>query len=161
MRRRSVLGVRWRAWCWSWNSNTLATWCRELTHLKRPWCWERLRAGGEGDNRGWDGWMASPTQSTWVWWTPGVGDWQGGLACCGSWDCKESDRTEQLNWTLIKNYAFSLILTATLWSLYYLPPFSDKETKAQIFLSTHLYFFYSTWLVRNNKIMANGPSSTF
>ena len=39
-------------------SNTLATWCKELTHLKRPWCWERLKAGREGDNRGWDGWMA-------------------------------------------------------------------------------------------------------
>ena len=48
------------------NSNTLATWCEELTHLKRPWCWETLRAG-EGDNRGWDGWMASPTQWRWVW----------------------------------------------------------------------------------------------
>ena len=52
----------------------LATWCEELTHLKRPWCWERLRAGGEWDDRGWDGWMASPTQWTWVrvnswsWW---------------------------------------------------------------------------------------------
>ena len=44
-----------------WNSNTLATWCRELTHLKRPWCWEGLKAGGEGDDRGWDGWMASST----------------------------------------------------------------------------------------------------
>ena len=63
------------------NFNTLATWCEELIHLKRPWCWERLRAGGEGDDRGWDGWMASPTQGTWVrvssrswWWTgkPGV-----------------------------------------------------------------------------------------
>ena len=42
-------------------------WCKELTHLKRPWCWERFKAGGEGDNRGWDGWMASPTQWTWVW----------------------------------------------------------------------------------------------
>ena len=52
---------------WSWNSNTLATWCEELIHLKRPWCWERLRAGEEGDNRGWDGSMASPTQWTWVW----------------------------------------------------------------------------------------------
>ena len=49
------------------NSNTLATWCKELTHWKRPWCWERLKAGGEGDDRGWDGWMASPTQWTWVW----------------------------------------------------------------------------------------------
>ena len=45
----------------------LATWCKELTHWKRPWCWERLRAGGEGDDRGWDGWMVSPTQWTWVW----------------------------------------------------------------------------------------------
>ena len=45
----------------------LATWCKELTHLKRPWCWERLKAGGEGDSRGWDGWMASPTQWTWIW----------------------------------------------------------------------------------------------
>ena len=54
-------------WFWSCNSNTLANSCEELTHLKRPWCWERLRAGGEGNNRGWDGWMASPTQWTWVW----------------------------------------------------------------------------------------------
>ena len=46
---------------------TLATWCEELTHLKRPWCWERLKAGGEGDDRGWDGWMASLIQRTWVW----------------------------------------------------------------------------------------------
>ena len=46
----------------SWNSNTLATWCKELTYLKRPWCWERLRAEGEGDDRGWDSWIASPTQ---------------------------------------------------------------------------------------------------
>ena len=45
----------------------LATWCKELTHLKRPWCWEILRAGGEGDDRGWHGWMASPTRWTWVW----------------------------------------------------------------------------------------------
>ena len=193
--------------CWSWSSNTLATWCKELTHWKRPWCWERLKAGGEGDDRGWDGWMASSTQWTRVWassgrqwrtgkpgmlqsmgsqkvghdlsdwtkfcvvvvlvgavsslytcgfsflchykiiihtfltenhgqkflepilwnfgknfgskkehlkdemagwhhwldgreseWTPGVGDGQGGLACCDSWGCKESDTTERLNW---------------------------------------------------------------
>ena len=40
--------------------------CEELTYLKRPWSWKRLKAGGEGDNRGWGGWMASPTQWTWV-----------------------------------------------------------------------------------------------
>ena len=61
--------IFWKGWgwCWRWNSNTLATWCEELTHWKRPWCWERLKAGGEGDNRGWDGWMASPIWWTWVW----------------------------------------------------------------------------------------------
>ena len=62
-----MLNIHWKDWGWSWNSNTLATWREELTHLKRPWCWERLRAGGEGDDKGWDYWMASPTQWTWVW----------------------------------------------------------------------------------------------
>ena len=65
--RKSVLNIRWKDWCWSWNSKTLATWCKELTHWKKPWCWERLKAGGKGDDRGWDGWMASPTWWTWVW----------------------------------------------------------------------------------------------
>ena len=59
-----ILGVHWKDWCWSWNSKTSNA---EMTHLKRPWCWERLRAGGEGDDRGWDGWMGSLTQWTWVW----------------------------------------------------------------------------------------------
>ena len=60
-------GIHWKDWYWSRNSNTLATWCEQLTHLKRPWCWEGLRAGGEGDDRVWDGWMASPIQWTWIW----------------------------------------------------------------------------------------------
>ena len=51
----------------SWNSNTLATSCKELTHWKRLWCWEGLGAGRKGDDRGWDGWMASPTRWTWDW----------------------------------------------------------------------------------------------
>ena len=83
--------------CWSWNCNILATWCEELTHLKRPWCWERLKAGREGDDRQWDGWMASLTQWTCVWVNPGVGDRQEGLACCSPWGHKESDTTETLN----------------------------------------------------------------
>ena len=79
----------------------LATWCEELTHLKRPWCWEGLRVGGEGDDRGWDGWMASPIRWTWVWvnsgswwWTgrPGV-LWFMGLQRVGH------DWTTELNWT--------------------------------------------------------------
>ena len=52
---------------WNWSSSTSATWCKELTHWKRPWCWEKLKAGGERDDKGWDGWMASLTQWTWVW----------------------------------------------------------------------------------------------
>ena len=64
--RKSVLGVHWKDWCWSWNSSTLATSCEELTRWKRPWCWEGLGAGGEGDDRGWDGWMASLTRWTCV-----------------------------------------------------------------------------------------------
>ena len=69
-------------------------------HWKRPWCWERLRAGGEGDNRGWDGWMASPTQWTWLWvnfrswwWTgkPGV------LQSMGS-----KSQTQLSDWTELK-----------------------------------------------------------
>ena len=59
--------IHWKDWCWIWSSNTLATWCEELTHWKWLWCWERSKAGGEGDNRGWDGWRASLTQWTRVW----------------------------------------------------------------------------------------------
>ena len=75
--KKSVLNTHWKNWCWSWNSNTLATWFEELTHWKTPWCWERLKAGGEGDNRGWDGWMASLTQWTWVWESSGSWWWIG------------------------------------------------------------------------------------
>ena len=57
--------------------NTLATWREELIHLKRPWCWERLKVEEEGDNRGWDGWMASPTQWMWVWGSSGSWWWTG------------------------------------------------------------------------------------
>ena len=72
--------------------------CEELTHWKKPWCWERLKAGGEGDDRGWDGWMASPTWRTWVWassekwwWTgkPGV------LQSMGSQRVRHDWATEQ------------------------------------------------------------------
>ena len=75
--RRSVLDVHWKDWCWGWNSNTLATSCEELTHWKRPWCCEGLGAGGEGDDRGWDGWMASLTRWTWVWINSGRWWWTG------------------------------------------------------------------------------------
>ena len=68
-----------------------------LTCWKRPWCWERLKVGGEGDARGWDDWMASLTQWTWVWQTLGDGEGLGSLACCSPWGQKELDTTEWLN----------------------------------------------------------------
>ena len=91
----------WKDWYWSWSSNTLATWCKELTHLKRPWRWERLKAEGEGDNRGWDGWMVSLTQWTWVWVNSGSW-WQTGrpgvLQSMGLQRVGH-DWVTQLNWT--------------------------------------------------------------
>ena len=67
----------WKDWCWSWNPNILATCYEELTHQKRPWCWEKLKVGGKGDDRGWDGWVASPTQWTWAWVSSGHWWWTG------------------------------------------------------------------------------------
>ena len=99
------------------NSNTLATWCGELTHLKRPWCWERLKTGEEGDNRRWDGWMASLTQWTWVWATPGAGDGQGGLASCSPWGRKVSDLTERLKWTAACQASLSITNSQSLLKL--------------------------------------------
>ena len=64
---RSALGFLWKEWCWGCNSSTLATSCKELTHWKSLWCWEGLGAGREGDDRGWDDWIASLTWWTWVW----------------------------------------------------------------------------------------------
>ena len=92
--------------------NTLATWCEELTHLKRPWCWDRLRSGGEGDNRGWDGCMASPTQWTWVWVNSGSWWWtgrSGGLQSMGlqSW-------TWLSDWTEL-NILIACYMTSEIW----------------------------------------------
>ena len=92
--RKSVLNIHWKDW--SWNSNTLATWCKELTHLKRPWCWERLKAREEGDNRGWDGWMASPTGWTWVWASSGYCWWTGKPGVLQS--MSRTRLTTELNW---------------------------------------------------------------
>ena len=99
--RWSVLGVHWKDWCWSWNSNTLATSCEELTHWKRPWWWEGLRTG-KGDDRGWDGWMASPTRWAWVWVNSGSWWWTGKpgvLRFMGSQSRTQLRDWTELNWT--------------------------------------------------------------
>ena len=90
-------GVHWKDWCWSWNSNILATWCEELTHWKIFWCWERLKAGGEGDDREWDGWMASATRWTWVW--VNSGSWWWREAWCAVVHGIAKSRTRLSDWT--------------------------------------------------------------
>ena len=82
--------------------NTLATWCKELTHLKRPWCWERLKAGGEGDDRGWDDWMASLTQWTWVWVNSGSWWYTGRPGVLQFMGSKRVGQAERLNWTELR-----------------------------------------------------------
>ena len=98
---RSTSNTHWKGWCWSWSFNTLATWCKELTHWKRPWWWKRLKAGGEGDNRGWDGWMASLTQWTWVWASSRSWWWTGkpGVLQSTGLQRVRYDWVTELNWT--------------------------------------------------------------
>ena len=134
--RKSVLNIHWKDWCWSWNSNTLATWREELTHLERPWCWGRLKARGEGNNRGWDGWMASPIQWIWAWvnsrswwWTgrPGV------LQSMGSQRVGHGWATE-LNWTDLKGKILKIISEHRMWrgfryDLVYTHCFREEETE--------------------------------
>ena len=119
-------------------SNTLATWCEEMTHLKRPWCWERLRPGGEGDDRGWDGWMASPTQWTWFlvnsrswWWTerPGV------LQSMGSQRVRHNWATELNNFNIFFFYSVLRMKSLNflsnwnpfkIWNLFFKKPIRRK-----------------------------------
>ena len=115
------LNIHWKNWCWSWSSNTLATWCEEPTHWKRPWCWARLKAGREGTTEDMVGWhhLLNGHESEQ---TPGAGDGQGSLACCSPWGRKESDMTERLNWTselstLYCNFHQSIKYTAALAKL--------------------------------------------
>ena len=118
-----------------WNS----IWCEELTHWKRPWCWERLRAGGEGD-RGWDGWMASLTQETWVWmdsrswwWTgrPGMLRFMGSQRVGHDW-------ATELNWNFYFWYYIFFFLAWT-WICF-------------LIVSIFLLYFINSFHVLNNAI---------
>ena len=123
----------------SWNSNTLATSCEEVTHWKRLWWWEGLGAGGEGDDREWDGWMASPTRWTWVWvnsgnwwWIgrPGVLQFMGSQRVRHDW---ATALTELIDWAnqcifLIEIFVLSYVNETTylLWNLPFFKMVSPK-----------------------------------
>ena len=131
------------AWCWSWNSNTLATWCEEPTHLKRPWCWETSKAGAEGDNRGWDGWMPSLTRWTWVWVNSGSWRWRGrpGVLQSMGWQSRtwlsdSSELTELVisRWVLEKVWFSGLAVS--------LAGFTHKHSNSCMFIFTQSHFGY-------------------
>ena len=108
--RRSALGFLRKEWCKSWNSSPLATSCEELTHWKRLRCWEGLGARGEGDDRGWDGWMASLTRWTWVWVNSGNWWWTrrpGVLRFMGSQRVGHNWATELTDWLIWTNNFYS------------------------------------------------------
>ena len=84
--------------------------CEELTHLKRSWCWERLKAGGEGANRGWDSWMASPTQWAWIWASFGSWWWTGKPGMLQSMGLQ--------SWTRLRNWIGLNIPASPKWSDY-------------------------------------------
>ena len=100
--RLPIMEVLWaQQLCQDFRRSTLATWCEELTHWKRPWCWERLRAGGKGNDREWDVWMASPTGWTWVWVDSGSWWWTGRPGVLQFMGLKRvgHDWVTELNWT--------------------------------------------------------------
>ena len=133
-------------YCWSWNSNTLATSWERLTHWKRPWCWERLGAGGEGDDRGWDDWMASLIRWTSVWVNSGSWWWTGrpGVLRFMGLQRVRHDWATELNWTVKNTHLhftvwphtthtpprFTLLLPQAMYSgiFYYISFFSKLVT---------------------------------
>ena len=131
--------------CKSWNSSTLATSCEELTHWKRLWHWEGLGAGGEGDDRGWDGWMASLTRWTWVSVNSGSWWWAGRPGGCDSWGRKESDTTERLIWSDLIWYLKKLLWCLHIWKIFWL----GKKLQAQSSpgLKDAAPLFISRWLI--------------
>ena len=120
--RRSVLGVHWKDWCWSWNSNTLATSCEELTDLEKPWCWEGLWAWGTGDDRGWDDWMASPMDMCFGGLQELVMDGEAWRAAIHGVAKSRTRLSEWMNWTELKH-------TFTLISSYNTPWYLSKGVK--------------------------------
>ena len=96
-------------WCWKWRSSTLATWCEKLTHLKRPWCWEKLRAKGEqgvteDEMVGWHHWLNGHEFEQ----TQKDSDGQGSLVCCSSWGCRVGHNLSDWTTRTIGNNSYNV-----------------------------------------------------
>ena len=120
----------------------MATWCKELTHWKRLWCWEGSGAGGEGDNRGWDGWMASWTRWTWVWVNSGRWWWTGRpgmLRLMGSQRVGH-DWVTELNW--IEALKSGPIPAIWIWLYSYFSQKTELNTSEPTFPSPIFHLLY-------------------
>ena len=126
----------------AWSPNTLATWFKDLTHWKRPRCWERLKSGGEGNDRRWNDWMASPTLQTWVEQTPGVDDGQKSLSWCQLCH-KELDMTESLNWT--EQAYITKIVMLCLYIVYWVGHTHNFSAAVCILVSKYLDILLTYW----------------
>ena len=129
---------------------TLATSCEELTHWKRLWCWERLGAGGEGDDRGWDG--PSPPQWTWVWVNSGSWWWTGRpgmLQFMGSQRVRHDWATE-LNWTEWSlSWNFNLLISSS----------SFPQTFFSLMLLFALLCIISSWITWCQMLISTFPNN--
>ena len=135
--KRSALGLLWKEWCWSWNSSTLATSCEELTHWERLWGWEGLGTGEEGDDRGWDGCMASLTRWIWVWVNSGSWWWTGRPGVLRFMGLQRAGH----NWATELNWGISLLIKFWLGSVNFFDcwEFSQGDTSKA---------FQNTWSLR-------------
>ena len=153
-----VLNIHWKDWCLSWSSNTSATWCEEWTPWKRPWCWERWKAGGEGDDTGWNAWMVSLTQWTWVWANSGRW-WRIGkpavLQCMRSQRVRHDWATEQQLVQML--ISFRITLTDTLRKIltrsgHYGVILTKNEPPQKALVYLGKFWFYGYWMKPRNYI---------
>ena len=93
--KESVLNIHWKDWCWSWGSNTLATWCEKIEEPDAGKVWRPEKGMTEDEMVGWHHRLNGHEFEQ----APRVGDGQGSLACCSPLGCRELDTTEWLNWT--------------------------------------------------------------
>ena len=140
----------------------MATWCEELTHWKRPWCRERLKAGGEGDDRGWDGWMASPTQWRWVWasfWSWWLTGKPGVLHTMELQSRTQLSDWTELNWTELNlihegsSFRTPHLLILSNWGVKISTNEFWRNTKIQtitfcLLLFSHVWLFVTQWTTR-------------
>ena len=153
--------MHWKNLCWSWSSNTLATWCEELIDWKRPWCRERLRAGREGSSRKIVGWHHDHLNEHEFEQTPGDGEGQGSLACCSLWGLQRVRHDwateQQQQWSLYDRLYNSSNLK-TVWlenSIIFYLKFINKDKNilfrilAQMLKSIMLWAFLVAQMVKN------------